>query len=160
MAVLDDKDNVQTLEEIIEGEKGRSGAVMTTLQKAQDAFGYVPQDVQAKIADGLGTTLSEVYGVATFYSQFSLEPRGEYLIGVCLGTACYVKRAQAIFDRVSTELGGVQSGKTTEDQKFTLQDTRCLGCCGLAPVMMINDDVHSSLTPDRIPGILKKYQNA
>ena len=144
------------LDKIIAANKGQEGAVMRTLQSAQDLFGHVPKDVQIRIAEGLGTTLSEVYGVATFYSQFALDPRGEYVIGVCLGTACYVKGSQAVLDRLAEELN-VPVGKTTADGKFTLNATRCLGACGLAPVMMIGDEVYGRLTPDEIPAILAKY---
>ena len=145
------------LDKIIAANKGQEGAVMRTLQSAQDLFGHVPKDVQIRIAEGLGTTLSEVYGVATFYSQFALDPRGEYVIGVCLGTACYVKGSQKVLDRLSEELG-IPVGGTTRDGLFTLNATRCLGACGLAPVMMINDDVYGRLTPDQIPDIIAKYR--
>ena len=157
MSVLDNKDNARKLDEIIQNAKGRRGAVMSTLQEAQSLLGHVPKDVQVRIAEGLGVTLSEVYGVATFYSQFSMEPRGEHVIGVCLGTACYVKNAKEIFEKVASELN-VKAGKTTPDGRFTLLDTRCLGCCGLAPVLMINDDVYGRLVPDDIPEILNKYR--
>ncbi|MBQ4089940.1 MAG: NAD(P)H-dependent oxidoreductase subunit E [Clostridia bacterium] len=146
------------LDKVISELKGQGGAVMRALQAAQDIFGHVPKDVQIKIAEGLGATLSEVYGVATFYSQFALEPSGEYRIGVCLGTACYVKNSQAILDKVSQTLN-TPVGKTTSDGLFTIKDTRCLGACGLAPVMMINDDVYGRLVPDDIPGILEKYRH-
>ena len=145
------------LDKVISELKGQGGAVMRALQAAQDIFGHVPKDVQIKIAEGLGATLSEVYGVATFYSQFALEPSGQYRIGVCLGTACYVKNSQAILDMVSKTLN-TPVGKTTSDGLFTIKDTRCLGACGLAPVMMINDDVYGRLVPDDIPGILDKYR--
>lgn len=145
------------LQAVIAEKKGTRGAVMQVMQKAQTIFGYVPENVQIAIAEGLGVTLSEVYGVATFYSQFALEARGRFIIGVCLGTACYVKGSQKVMDRVSQELG-ITSGKTTPDGKFTLKDTRCLGACGLAPVMMINDDVYGRLVPDDIPGIIAKYE--
>lgn len=158
MSVLDNKDNVAKLDGVIKDQKGRRGAVMATLQRAQDIFGYVPKEVQTYIAQGLGVMLSEVYGVATFYSQFSLEPRGKYVIGVCMGTACYVKNAKVILDRIAAELD-VKVGKTTPDARFTLKDTRCLGACGLAPVIMINDDVYGRLEGDEIPGILDKYRN-
>ncbi|HIQ70944.1 MAG TPA: NADH-quinone oxidoreductase subunit NuoE [Candidatus Onthenecus intestinigallinarum] len=138
--------------------KGEQGALMPVLQAAQNIFGYVPEDVQKTIAEGLGVTLSEVYGVATFYSQFSLEPNGEHVIGVCLGTACYVKGSQKVLDRLAEELE-VEVGKTTKDGKFTLNATRCLGACGLAPVMMIGDEVYGRLVPDDIPGILDKYRS-
>ena len=145
------------LDKVISELKGQGGAVMRALQAAQEIFGHVPKDVQIKIAEGLGATLSEVYGVATFYSQFALEPSGQYRIGVCLGTACYVKNSQAILDMVSKTLN-TPVGKTTSDGLFTIKDTRCLGACGLAPVMMINDDVYGRLVPDDIPGILDKYR--
>lgn len=145
------------LDKIIAANKGQEGAVMRTLQSAQDLFGHVPKDVQIRIAEGLGTTLSEVYGVATFYSQFALDPRGEYVIGVCLGTACYVKGSQKVLDRLSEELG-IPVGGTTRDGLFTLNATRCLGACGLAPVMTINEEVYGRLVPDDIPGILAKYK--
>lgn len=145
------------LDKIIAANKGQEGAVMRTLQSAQDLFGHVPKDVQIRIAEGLGTTLSEVYGVATFYSQFALDPRGEYVIGVCLGTACYVKGSQKVLDRLSEELG-IPVGGTTKDGLFTLNATRCLGACGLAPVMTINEEVYGRLVPDDIPGILAKYK--
>jgi len=145
------------LDQVIAAHRSEKGALMPVLQEAQEIFGCVPMDVQEIIADGLGTTLSEVYGVTTFYSQFSLQPRGEYVVGVCLGTACYVKGSQKVLDKVASELD-VRVGRTTNDGKFTLQATRCLGACGLAPVMMINDEVYGRLTPDEIPGILAKYK--
>lgn len=157
MSLLENKEMLAQLDEIISQNKGQRGAVMRTLQSAQDLFGHVPKDAQIRIADGLGVTLSEVYGVATFYSQFALEPRGRFLVGVCLGTACYVKGAKAIMDKM-TSLLKVPIGKTTEDGRFTLKDTRCLGCCGLAPVIMINDDVYGRLVPEDIPAIVEKYQ--
>ncbi len=145
------------LQELIASHKDQPGALMPVLQGAQSIFGYVPEDVQKIIAEGLGVTLSEVYGVATFYSQFSLHPKGEYLISVCLGTACYVKGSQKVLDKLS-EVLAIPVGGTTEDGKFTLEATRCLGACGLAPVMMINGEVYGRLTPDEIPGILAKYK--
>ena len=131
--------------------------LMIVLQEAQSIFGCVPMDVQRIIADGLGTTLSEVYGVATFYSQFTLEPRGKYQISVCLGTACYVKGSQKILDKISETLH-VAVGKTTPDGLYTLEATRCLGACGLAPVMTVNGEVFGLLSPGDIPGILGKYK--
>ena len=145
------------LQESILAHKGEPGALMPVLQEAQGIFGYVPMEVQQIIAEGLGVTLAEVYGVATFYAQFSLEPKGEYIVGVCLGTACYVKGSQKVLDKLS-EVMNVPVGKTTADGRFTLNATRCLGACGLAPVMMINDEVYGRLTPDDIPGIVAKYR--
>lgn len=154
----DQKEKYAKLQQTIEAHKGEKGALMPVLQAAQEIFGYVPMDVQEIIADGLGTTLSEVYGVATFYSQFSLEPKGEYVIGVCLGTACYVKGSQKVLDRLAEELE-IPVGKTTADGRFTLNATRCLGACGLAPVMMVNEEVYGRLVPDDIPDIIAKYKN-
>ena len=151
------KEQYERLDSAIGEAEGRRGAVMTTLQKAQEIFGHVPKDVQVRIAKGLKVPLSEVYGVATFYSQFTLEPGGEHGIGVCMGTACYVKGAQAILDEVTSELG-TELGKASADGLFSIKDTRCLGCCGLAPVMMIDEDVYGRLTPKEIPAILKKYR--
>ena len=147
----------EQLAKVIEEHKDQKGGLMPVLQEAQAIFGCVPLDVQEIIAEGLNVTLSEVYGVATFYSQFSLEPKGEYVCGVCLGTACYVKGSQKVLDKLTSELN-IEVGRTTPDGKFTIQATRCLGACGLAPVMMINDEVYGRLTPEEIPGILAKYQ--
>lgn len=151
------REKYDALDAAIARHKGEPGALMPVLQEAQNIFGYVPQDVQQIIADGLGTTLAEVYGVATFYAQFSLEPKGQYVVGVCLGTACYVKGSQKVLDKLSEELK-IPVGKTTPDGVFTLNATRCLGACGLAPVMMINDEVYGRLTPDEVPAILNKYR--
>ena len=148
----------ERLHRAIEKHRGSRGALMQVLQEAQAIFGYVPQDVQIEIAKGLDVPLTEVYGVATFYSQFALEPQGKHVIGVCLGTACYVKGAQKVMDTLKKSLK-IDVGHTTEDGRFTLNATRCLGCCGLAPVMMIGDDVYGRLTPDDIPGILAKYDS-
>lgn len=146
------------LDKVIASLKGEEGAVMRSLQGAQDIFGCVTKDIQVRIAEGLNVPLAEVYGVATFYSQFSLEARGQYVIGVCMGTACYVKGSKNVLDKVC-EVLNTPSGKTTSDGLFTIRDTRCLGACGLAPVMMINDDVYGRLTPDKIPDILAQYKN-
>ncbi|MCI5846915.1 MAG: NADH-quinone oxidoreductase subunit NuoE [Clostridiales bacterium] len=150
-------ENYEKLAEVIKAHRNEKGALMPVLQQAQNIFGCVSEDVQKIIAEGLGVTLSEVYGVATFYSQFSLQPKGQYVCGVCLGTACYVKGSQAVLNKLCEELG-VQPGNTTADGLFTVQATRCLGACGLAPVMMINDEVYGRLTPEQIPGILAKYR--
>ena len=154
----DNQGKFEQLNELIEKHKNQPGALMPVLQGAQSIFGCVPEDVQKVIAEGLGVTLSEVYGVATFYSQFSLHPKGTYLISVCLGTACYVKGSQKVLDKLS-EVLQIPVGGTTPDGQFTLEATRCLGACGLAPVMMINGEVYGRLTPDAIPAIIEKYKN-
>ncbi|MBR4711975.1 MAG: NADH-quinone oxidoreductase subunit NuoE [Clostridia bacterium] len=146
------------LRQMIEAHKDWPGALMPVLQGAQEIFGCVPEDVQKIIAEGLGVTLSDVYGVATFYSQFSLEPKGKYVISVCLGTACYVKGSQSVLDKLS-EILEIPVGSTTKDGLFTLQATRCLGACGLAPVMTINDEVYGRMTADQVPDIIAKYKN-
>ena len=132
------------------------GATMPALQYAQELYGYLPYEVQMIVAEELGVTLADVYGVVTVYSQFSLYPKGKYRIGICLGTACYVKGSGDIYDKLK-EVLGVESGQCTADRKFSLDATRCVGCCGLAPVMTINDDVYGKITPDDVAGILEKY---
>ena len=153
----DMKEKFAQLDQAIQELKDQPGALMPVLQRAQNIFGCVSLDVRKRIAEGLGVTLSEVYGVATFYAQFSLVPSGKYVISVCLGTACYVKGSQKVLDRLSEELG-IPVGGTTRDGLFTLNATRCLGACGLAPVMTINEEVYGRLVPDDIPGILAKYK--
>ncbi len=154
---VDIPENFEKLQGVIDEYKEKKGALIPVLQKAQDIFGYLPLEVQKFIAKGMDVPLQRIYGIATFYAQFSLEPKGEHTIGLCMGTACYVRGAQSILEKLKEELG-VDVGGTTEDLKFTLTATRCLGCCGLAPVMMIDDDVYGRLTPDRIPEILGKYR--
>ena len=145
------------LKAFIEEHKNTDGPLMPIMQYAQVLFGYISLETQELIADSLDIPLTEVYGVATFYSQFSLKPKGEYIISVCTGTACYVKGAQAVLDKVM-EILGIGAGETTADGLFTIQDTRCLGCCGLAPVMTINEDVYGRLTPADVKDILEKYR--
>ena len=147
----------EELKAFIAEHKDIDGPLMPIMQKAQDLFGYLSLDTQELIADSLGIPVTDVYGVATFYAQFSLTPKGDNVISVCTGTACYVKGAQAVLDKV-IEILGIGVGETSGDGKFTIQDTRCLGCCGLAPVMTINEDVYGRLTPADIKGILEKYQ--
>jgi NADH:ubiquinone oxidoreductase 24 kD subunit len=149
----------QQLEKIIAEYKGKPGALIPVLHQTQELFGYLSEDVQELVAEGLEVPLSEVYGVITFYSFFSTKPRGEHTIGVCMGTACYVKGAAGILQAIQTELG-VGVDDTSDDGLFTLTVTRCLGACGLAPVITIGDDVYGRLTPDKIPDILNKYRKA
>ncbi len=146
----------EQLKELIERLKGQKGALMPILQGAQEIYGYLPIEVQKMIAEGLKIPLEEVYGVSTFYSQFSLNPKGQYKISVCLGTACYVKGSGDVFNKISQTLG-IKSGECTPDGKFSLEACRCIGACGLAPVMTINDEVYGRLIPDDIPAILEKY---
>ncbi len=158
--VLDVKANEKhfvELKEYIDSVKDVDGSLMQVLHVAQDIFGYLPIEVQKYISSELDVPLAEVYGVATFYTQFAIEPKGKHKIGVCLGTACYVKSSQLIMDKLSKELN-VKVGQTTPDNLFTLEATRCLGCCGLAPVIMIDQDVYGKLEPKKIPEILAKYK--
>ena len=145
------------LKRVISELKDTAGALMPILQHAQEIFGYLPIEVQTMISDETGIPLEKIYGVATFYSQFSLQPKGQYRISVCLGTACYVKGAGDIFKKLE-ELLGITNGECTHDGKFSLDSCRCVGACGLAPVMMINDEVYGRLTVDDVPTILAKYE--
>jgi NADP-reducing hydrogenase subunit HndA len=145
------------LKEVIAEYKNVQGALMPVMQKAQEIYGYLPIEVQTMIAKGLNVPVEEVYGVSTFYAWFSLSPKGQYQIAVCLGTACYVKGSQDVLDRVSQVLG-IEPGDVSPDGKFSLEATRCLGCCALAPVMTVNGEVFGKLTPDEAENILKKYQ--
>ena len=146
------------LQEIIDRHKGMKGALISVLHEAQEVYGYLPLSVQKKISEGLNIPLSEIYGVITFYTQFSLNPKGKYKIQLCLGTACYVKGANLVLDKLKEELG-IDVGQCTEDGQFSLEACRCIGACGLAPVMTINDDVYGRLVPDDIKGIIEKYKN-
>ena len=137
--------------------KDQDGALIPVLHQAQEIYGYLPIEVQTMIADGLGVPLAEVYGVVTFYTQFSLNPKGEYKIGVCLGTACYVKGSGDILEKFK-ELAGIDVDGCTPDGKFSLEATRCIGACGLAPVFTINEDVYGRVTADDVPAIFAKYQ--
>ncbi len=147
----------QQLAQVIEAHKGQPGATMPVLQAAQEIFGYLPEEVQIMIAEGLDIPLSEVYGVASFYAQFTMNPKGKYPISLCLGTACYVKGAGDILEAVEQRLG-IKAGGITSDGRFSLDACRCIGACGLAPVMMIGSDVYGRLTPDQVGPILDKYR--
>lgn len=146
------------LDKALEELKSVPGPVMKAMQRAQDIYGYLPIEVQSKIASTFGVSLEEVYGIATFYAQFNLKPKGKYTIGVCLGTACYVKGSGGVLDKFKERLG-IEPGDTTDDRKFTLDATRCIGCCGLAPVCTVNDEVYGNLTVDDVDRILAKYND-
>lgn len=147
----------QKLAKIIEANKNKKGALIPVLHEAQELYGYLPLRVQKMVSEGLGVPLSETYGVVTFYTQFSLKPKGKYNIQVCMGTACYVKGASLILDKLQEKLG-IHVGDCTEDGLFSLEACRCIGACGLAPVITINEDVYGRLVPDKIEEILKKYK--
>jgi NADP-reducing hydrogenase subunit HndA len=138
--------------------KDQKGALMPIMQKAQDIYGYLPIEVQKIISDETGIPMEKIYGVATFYAQFNLQPKGRFRISVCLGTACYVKGSQQILDKIS-EVLGIGAGECSADGKFSLEACRCIGACGLAPVFTINGEVYGKVTADDIPGILAKYMD-
>ncbi len=150
------KEQEAELLKVIAEHKDDKGALMPILQKAQGIYGYLPIEVQTMISNEMDIPLEKIYGVVTFYSQFSLNPKGKYQISVCLGTACYVKGSGDIYDKLMEKLG-IKGGECTPDGKFSLDACRCIGACGLAPVMTVNDDVYGRLTVNEIDGILAKY---
>ena len=147
----------EQLDAVIAELKETPGALMPVLQQAQEIYGYLPIEVQRMIALKMGVSIEEVYGVSTFYSQFVLNPKGEVAIAVCLGTACYVKGSGDILDKI-TQILGLPAGSTTPDGKYSLEATRCIGACGLAPVLTINNEVYGRLVPSDMEGILAKYK--
>jgi NADP-reducing hydrogenase subunit HndA len=150
------KEQEQQLLESIGALKGEKGSLITILQKAQDIYGYLPIEVQTIIAGETGVPLEEIYGVVTFYAQFSLNPKGQYKISCCLGTACYVKGAGEFYQKLSDELG-ISNGECTPDAKFSLEACRCIGACGLAPVLTVNEDVYGRLTAEEVDKIIAAY---
>lgn len=140
----------------IEKHRSERGCLMPVLHEAQSIYGYLPSEVQTVIAEELNIPLAEVYGVATFYSQFSLNPKGKHRISVCLGTACYVKGSDKILSAIERELK-ISCGECTPDRKFSLDSCRCVGACGLAPVMIVDDEVYGRLTEKDVAGILDQY---
>ena len=151
------KEQEEELRKVIAEYRDVPGATMPILQAAQNIYGYLPEEVQIIIAEELDVPVSEIYGVASFYAQFTMNPKGKYQISVCLGTACYVKGSANVLQAIETKLG-IKPGGITPDGKFSLNACRCVGACGLAPVMMINDDVYGRLTPKEVGPILDKYQ--
>jgi NADH:ubiquinone oxidoreductase subunit E len=150
-------EQVGKLNEIINKHKGKPGGLIPVLEEAQVALEYLPISVQKKIADGLNLPLSRIYGVVTFYSFFTMTPRGKYTVRICLGTACYVRGGKAISDTLKKEFG-IQEGETTPDRMFTLETIRCLGACGLGPVLVVNEDVHGRVKPSKVKEILSQYK--
>jgi len=146
------------LRAIIAKYKDQKGALMPILQQAQDIYGYLPIEVQTIIAESLGISVASVYEVVTFYAQFTLNPKGKYAIAVCLGTACYVKGSGQILERIEERLN-VKSGSITADGKYSLEATRCIGACGLAPVLTVNGKVYGNLTVDDVDKILEEYKD-
>lgn len=135
------------------------GGLMPSLQAAQEIYGYLPIEVQKIIAAELNVPLEEVFGVATFYSQFTLNPQGKYQVSVCIGTACYVKGSGDVLDKIK-EILKLEEGECSEDGKFSINATRCIGCCGLAPVMTVNEHVYGKVTKEDMPKVLKPYIDA
>lgn len=151
------KEQEEKLMKAIAEHKGQNGALIPVLHEAQNIYGYLPIEVQKIISDELGVSMAEIYGVVTFYTQFTTNPKGKYNIAVCLGTACYVKGSGVLLDKIKEKLG-IDVGECTPDGKYSIEATRCIGACGLAPVLTVNEDVYGRLTPDDIDGILAKYK--
>lgn len=150
-------EQIAKLDEIIAKYKERPGGLIPVLEEVQVALEYLPLSVQKRIAQGLNLPLSRVYGVVTFYSFFTMTPRGKHTVRVCLGTACYVRGGKAIADTLKKEFG-IEEGETTPDRMFTLETIRCLGACGLGPVLVVNDDVHGRVKPSKVKEILSQYK--
>ena len=145
------------IDKIIQSNRPISGSIIATLRQCQDVVGYLPVELLDYISSGLNLPSSEVYGVASFYSLFSMQPKGRHTIRLCLGTACYVKGIKEVMSRIENEYE-LSEGETTEDRRFSLEGVRCLGACGLAPVMVIGSDTHGDVTSDKIIDILEKYE--
>ena len=150
------KEQEEKLLAVIEKHAGEKGAMMPILQEAQEIYGYLPIEVQKIIADKTGTPLEEIFGIVSFYAQFKLNPDGKYAIAVCLGTACYVKGSGDIIEAFSQKLN-VPVGSTSPDGKYSIEATRCIGACGLAPVLTVNGEVYGRLTVDDVDSIIAKY---
>jgi NADH-quinone oxidoreductase subunit E/NADP-reducing hydrogenase subunit HndA len=148
---------LKPLQDILARYEKKERYLIPVLQEAQEEYGYLPEEVLKEIALGLNLSLSQVYGVVTFYSQFHQEPRGNNIIRVCMGTACHVRGGDGILTAIKDELG-IDAGETTDDLNFTLESVACIGACGLAPVIMVNDDTHGRLTPEKVPEILARYK--
>ncbi|MDP2857537.1 MAG: NADH-quinone oxidoreductase subunit NuoE [Bacillota bacterium] len=156
MATENREEMLKQVDDLIEQHKGQPSALIQVLHRVQLLFGYLPADVQIKVANGLAVPLAEVHGVATFYAFFSLYPKGDHTISICKGTACYVRGSSRVLERLEKELQ-IKAGQTTPDNKFSLQVVRCLGACGLGPVLTVDENVHARLKTDKIPEIIKKY---
>jgi NADH:ubiquinone oxidoreductase subunit E len=149
-------EQAEKLNAVIDANKHDKSRLMAVMQQAQEIYGYLPIEVQNTIAEGMNIPLEKIYGVATFYAQFSLSPKGNYHIAVCLGTACYVKGSGQIYDKLQ-EILGIAGDECTADRKYSLTASRCIGACGLAPVLTVNEDVYGRLTVDDVKGIIAKY---
>ncbi|MFQ9792675.1 MAG: NAD(P)H-dependent oxidoreductase subunit E [Acutalibacteraceae bacterium] len=151
------KEQQEQLFKVIDENGGTHGSVMPILQKAQEIYGYLPIEVQTMIAEKMDVPLEEIYGVSTFYSLFALTPKGKYNVSVCMGTACYVKGAADVLGKICEVLGS-QPEECTQDGKFSITECRCIGACGLAPVMTVNDDVYGRVSVSEVEDILSKYE--
>ena len=152
----DQKD--ERMEKILKPYKQDKSNLIQILNDVQEAYGYIPRDAQLAISEYLGVPMAEIYGVITFYSRFSLKPKGKYNVAVCLGTACYVKGSEKILDKLKEKLG-VDVGQTTKDGKFSIEATRCIGACGLAPVFTVNGEVYGKATPELLEKVIDEYMN-
>ena len=149
---------VKQIKEICDRYKDETTPLMMILSDIQKEYGYIPLEVQELVSEATGISVAEIYGVVTFYSFFSLKPKGKNVVGCCLGTACYVKGAQQIIDKFS-EILGIKPGETSEDGLFTLDALRCIGACGIAPAVQINGQVYPKMSVDQVPGLINKYKN-
>lgn len=153
-----EKKTKQEVENILLNYTKDKSNLIQILNEVQEKFGYVPMQVQEQIAKYLNIEVAEVYGVVTFYSRFTLKPKGKYAISVCMGTACFVKGGEKILDKVKEKLK-IEEGETTDDGKFSIDATRCIGACGLAPVFTINDEVYGKATPEMVDKVIEEYKN-
>jgi NADH-quinone oxidoreductase subunit E len=152
-------DNLQRVDAIVARYKASRDSLISILQDIQSEYRYLPEEALRRVADSLSLPHIQVYGVATFFRAFSLKPRGEHIVSVCLGTACHVRGAPAVLDELQRELG-IEAGETSEDMKFTLETVNCLGACALGPIVVVDGTYHGQMTPGKVKGILKKYRKA
>lgn len=150
------KSNIEKMKKILEKYNNDKSNLIQILNEVQEKFGYIPEFAQAEVANYLGIERAEVYGVITFYSRFTLKPKGKYSVSVCLGTACFVKGSEKLLDKAK-EILKIDEGETTEDGNFSIDSTRCIGACGLAPVFTVNDEVYGKATPEVVEKVLKEY---
>ena len=158
MAVVEPDCAIARADAVVDSYGGEKSSLIHVLQDIQQELDYLPAEALRQVADRLGEPLAEVLRVATFYAAFSLEPRGEHLICVCMGTACHVRGAPRILDAVRRKLGLGEGEVTSSDMRFTVKTVRCLGCCALAPAITVDEDTHGLLTPERVPDVLKEYE--
>ena len=151
------EEQLRQVDAIIEKYQGKPGALIPVLEEVQGALGYLPHEIQHRIAEGLNLPPSQIFGVVTFYSFFTMVPRGRHTIRVCLGTACYVRGGKKNLDRLVRDLG-IEAGQTTEDRRFSLETIRCLGACGLAPVIVVDEDTHKQVKERKVRGMLERYE--